>query len=91
LRHVCFCGRYSLLTTYQLVGMDNAWAQTADGSAPEPKMCRTKRTLAMDTLLVATQIICYGVGIVSASLNIASFVHRRVKSRRLQAADVARS
>ena len=46
--------------------------------------------LAMDTLLVATQIICYGVGIVSASLNIASFVHRRVKSRRLQAVDVAR-
>ena len=45
----------------------------------------------MDTFLVATQIICYGVGIVSASLNIASFVHRRVKSRRLQAADVARS
>jgi hypothetical protein len=37
----------------------------------------------MDTLLVATQIICYGVGIVSASLNIASFVHRRVKWRRL--------
>ncbi len=37
----------------------------------------------MDTLLVATQIICYGVGIVSASLNIASFVQRRVKCRRL--------
>jgi hypothetical protein len=44
----------------------------------------------MDTLLVATQIICYGVGIVSASLNIASFVRRRVKSRRLQALDVTR-
>jgi len=37
----------------------------------------------MDTLLIATQIICYGVGVVSASLNIASFVHRRVKWRRL--------
>ena len=37
----------------------------------------------MDTLLVATQVICYGVGIVSASLNIASFVNRRVKWRRL--------
>ena len=44
----------------------------------------------MDALLVATQIICYGVGIVSASLNIASFVHRRVKSRRLHNGDVAR-
>jgi hypothetical protein len=41
----------------------------------------------MDTLLVATQIVCYGVGIVSASLNIASFVHRRVKWRRLQDPD----
>jgi len=38
----------------------------------------------MDTLLIATQIVCYGVGVVSASLNIASFVHRRVKSRRLR-------
>lgn len=37
----------------------------------------------MDTILVATQVICYGVGIVSASLNIASFVRRRVKWRRL--------
>jgi hypothetical protein len=45
----------------------------------------------MDTLLVATQIICYGVGIVSASLNIASFVHRRVKSRRMQTVDAAKS
>jgi hypothetical protein len=50
-----------------------------------------QEALAMDALLVATQIICYGVGIVSASLNIASFVHRRVKSRRLQAIDVARN
>ncbi len=45
----------------------------------------------MDTLLVATQIICYGVGIVSASLNIASFVHRRVKSRRPHTVDAARN
>jgi hypothetical protein len=49
-----------------------------------------QEALAMDTLLVATQIICYGVGIVSASLNIASFVHRRVKSRRMQAVDAAK-
>jgi hypothetical protein len=44
----------------------------------------------MDTFLVATQIICYGVGIVSASLNIASFVHRRVKWRREHAIGEAR-
>jgi hypothetical protein len=44
----------------------------------------------MDTLLVATQIICYGIGIVSASLNIASFVHRRVKWHRQHTIGVAR-
>jgi len=49
-----------------------------------------QEAVAMDALLVATQIICYGVGIVSASLNIASFVHRRVKSRRMQAVDAAK-
>jgi hypothetical protein len=43
----------------------------------------------MDTFLFATQIICYGVGIVSASLNIASFVHRRVKGRRVHGIDEA--
>jgi hypothetical protein len=43
----------------------------------------------MDTFLVATQIICYGVGIVSASLNIASFVHRRIKWRRVPTIDEA--
>lgn len=38
----------------------------------------------MNTLLFTTQIVCYGVGIVSASLNIASFVRRRrAKSRRI--------
>jgi hypothetical protein len=71
--------------------MENEWTQMADRSAPELKMRRTKRALAMDTLLVATQIICYGVGIVSASLNIATFVHRRVKSRRLHTIDVERN
>lgn len=30
----------------------------------------------MNTLLLTTQIVCYGVGIVSASLNIASSVRR---------------
>jgi hypothetical protein len=44
----------------------------------------------MDTFLVATQIICYGVGIVSATLNIASFVHRRVNWRRVHTIDEAR-
>ncbi len=37
----------------------------------------------MDTLFVATQVLCYGVSIVAASLNIATFVQRRVKWRRL--------
>ena len=31
----------------------------------------------MNTLLLTTQIVCYGVGLVSASLNIAGFVRRR--------------
>jgi hypothetical protein len=31
----------------------------------------------MNTFLLTTQIVCYGVGIVSASLNIARFVRRR--------------
>jgi hypothetical protein len=31
----------------------------------------------MSTLFLTTQIVCYGVGIVSASLNIASFMRRR--------------
>jgi hypothetical protein len=37
----------------------------------------------MNTFLLATQVVCYGVGIVSASLNIATFVYRRAKKRRL--------
>jgi hypothetical protein len=40
----------------------------------------------MNTLLITTQIVCYGVGIVSASLNIAGFVRlhraRRLRRRR---------
>ena len=37
----------------------------------------------MNTLLIASQIVAYGVGIVSASLNIAVFVRRRhARSRR---------
>jgi hypothetical protein len=39
----------------------------------------------MNTLLITTQIMCYGIGIVSASLNIATFVRRRLHSRRLMA------
>lgn len=39
----------------------------------------------MNTFLITTQILCYGVGFVSASLNIASFVgRRRAKLRRLR-------
>jgi hypothetical protein len=48
----------------------------------EPKT-RKKGASAMNTLLIASQIVCYGVGIVSASLNIAVFVRRRhARSRR---------
>jgi hypothetical protein len=36
----------------------------------------------MNTLLVTTQIVAYGVGIVSASLNIAAFMRRRARWRR---------
>ena len=38
----------------------------------------------MNTLLITSQILCYGVGIVSASLNIAAFVRRRGKWHRLR-------
>ena len=38
----------------------------------------------MNTVLITTQIVCYGVGIVSASLNIATFVRRRGKWHRLR-------
>jgi hypothetical protein len=38
----------------------------------------------MNSLLITTQIVCYGVGIVSASLNIATFVRRRSKWNRLR-------
>jgi len=38
----------------------------------------------MNTLLVTTQIVAYGVGIVSASLNIAVFVRRHARWHRLR-------
>jgi hypothetical protein len=38
----------------------------------------------MNTLMITTQIVCYGVGIVSASLNIATFVRWRGKWHRLR-------
>ena len=38
----------------------------------------------MNTVLITTQTVCYGVGIVSASLNIATFVRRRGKWHRLR-------
>jgi hypothetical protein len=37
----------------------------------------------MNTFLVTTQIVAYGVGIVSASLNLASFMRRHTRLRRL--------
>jgi hypothetical protein len=44
----------------------------------------------MNTLLITTQIAAYGVGIVSASLNIAVFVRRRRAERRRRLAQLAR-
>jgi hypothetical protein len=38
----------------------------------------------MNTFLITTQVVCYGVGIVSASLNIATFVRRRGRWHRLR-------
>ena len=38
----------------------------------------------MNTLLITTHIVCYGVGIVSHSLNIATFVRRSGKWYRLR-------
>lgn len=38
----------------------------------------------MNTLLITTQIVFYGAGIVSASLNIVTFVRRRGKWHRLR-------
>jgi hypothetical protein len=36
----------------------------------------------MNTLLITTQIVAYGVGIVSASLNMAGFVRRQRRRAR---------
>jgi hypothetical protein len=40
----------------------------------------------METIILTTQVVCYGVGIVSASLNIAGFVRRRRRFRLRRAA-----
>jgi hypothetical protein len=63
-----------------------------DGEAPEAWLAQRKKLYAikwmaiMNTLLVTTQIVAYGVGIVSASLNIAVFMRRhRARCRRLHA------
>jgi hypothetical protein len=45
-----------------------------------------KRMPIMNTVLVTTQIVAYGVGIVSASLNIAVLVRRHARWRRLRVA-----
>jgi hypothetical protein len=63
-----------------------------DGEAPETwlaqrkKLCVINGMTIMNTLLVTSQIVAYGVGIVSASLNIAGFMRRhRARWRRLHA------
>jgi hypothetical protein len=43
----------------------------------------------MNTFLLTSQIVCYGLSIVSASVNIARFVHhRRSKARRRVRSDL---
>jgi hypothetical protein len=43
----------------------------------------------MNSLLITSQIVCYGLSIVSASVNIARFVrHRRSKAKRRVRADL---
>jgi len=44
---------------------------------PADLATRNNEGPAMNTVLITTQIVAYGVGIVSASLNIAVFVRRR--------------
>jgi hypothetical protein len=45
----------------------------------------SKGVCVMNTVLVTSQILCYGVGIVSASLNIAIYLRRhRVRLRRVR-------
>jgi hypothetical protein len=64
----------------------------ADQGAFASRLQRTKPgSQAMNTVLITTQILCYSVGIVSASLNIASFVRvRRVRrQRRARMAELA--
>jgi hypothetical protein len=48
-----------------------------------PKM-PNGRSLHMNTLLLTSQLVCYGVGIVSASLNIALFVRRHRRWRQIR-------
>jgi hypothetical protein len=63
----------SSLQSTGLVGgkLPKAWL------AQRKKLCVIKWVAIMNTLLVTTQIVAYGVGIVSASLNIAVFMRRR--------------
>jgi hypothetical protein len=57
--------------------------QSAGLALEQPWPTRTNEASVMNTLLITSQIVCYGVGIVSASLNIASFMRlRRNRLRR---------
>jgi hypothetical protein len=55
-------------------------ADTASG--PVGRESLAKDQPIMNTLLITTQVVAYGVGIVSASFNIAVFVRRRRAARR---------
>lgn len=56
----------------------------ADGVPSSAQLeCAVAEGVAMNTFLMTSQIVCYGLSIVSASVNIARFVrHRRCKAKR---------
>ena len=57
-------------------------AQTPSRAQPNQDV-PSRRVPTMNTFLLTSQIVCYGLSIVSASVNIARFVrHRRSKARR---------
>ena len=65
----------SLNNSFASPGFERARARGA--SHREPDHNQKCAELTMNTILLTSQIVCYGVGIVSASLNIARFVRRR--------------
>ena len=73
--------------TGHLTDIPTSWYVTkmmSAGHRPRTEHRAQQGDANKNTLLITTQIVCYGVGIVSASLNIATFVRRRGKWQRLR-------